>query len=52
LVVGLAGRLLVAGEVGAGGAPTLTYATSEVGVIWRRSGCRIGEGPGAKLDAA
>jgi hypothetical protein len=32
-------------------APTLMYATS-VWVIWRRSGCRGGEGPGAKLDTA
>ena len=32
-------------------APMLTYATSGW-VIWRRSGCRGGEGPGAKLEAA
>jgi hypothetical protein len=34
-------------------APTLTYATSTRGwVIWRRSGCCHGEGPGVKLVAA
>ena len=30
-------------------ASTLTYATLLIMVIWRRSGCRRGEGPGAKL---
>lgn len=31
---------------------TLTYATSGVWVIWRRSSYGQGEGPGAKLVAA
>lgn len=43
--------VVIAGLVGGCLAPTLTYATS-VWVIWRRSGCRGGEGPGAKLEAA
>jgi hypothetical protein len=30
-------------------ASTLTYATLLIMVIWRRSDCRRGEGPGAKL---
>jgi len=47
IVVGLGIGWRYSGFLGVPGAPTLTYATSRV--IWRRSGCHRGEGPGAKL---
>ena len=37
---------------GAVGAHADLYDLAGVRVIWRRSGCDEGEGPGAKLDAA